>query len=228
MSLIITFEVKPSNCNNVQLINILEDGGENDYITNWAKKIVTKSKKANVGLKSDWTRIALHQWIVSVVGVYIIPDMFQNCHFKIKSLTEHLFTMPKDLYVGCHYFLSSYHLLPFGSSEMHVFVYVFFIQTFCFVHSTIHFDSFHHFHQNSIHVHYWCPTFNPLLIFILIHIFIFIPAFMFISAFMFPFNFISVTNSFQSHHLFVSSFLNLFISSFIFTFLYKFELLLKE
>ncbi len=44
----------------------------------------------------------------------------------------------QDLYVGCHYFLSIYHLLPFGSSELHVFVHRFFIQTFCFVHSLIH------------------------------------------------------------------------------------------
>ncbi len=46
--------------------------------------------------------------------------------------------MDVTLYVGYQYVLGIYHLLPFGSSELHVFVNRFFIKEFCFVHSIIH------------------------------------------------------------------------------------------
>ncbi len=48
------------------------------------------------------------------------------------------FTIPQDLYVGFHHFPGNYHLLPTGSSERHVYEYVFFIQTFYFGHSIIY------------------------------------------------------------------------------------------
>ncbi len=42
------------------------------------------------------------------------------------------FTLPNDLYVGYLYFLSIYHVLPFGSSEIHGCVYVFLFKVVCF------------------------------------------------------------------------------------------------
>ncbi len=90
--------------------------------------------KAHVCLKFDWSKTGL-----------LPPDLLQNCHFKINCWTENTlcsaqkWMLPyQDLFVECHYFLGIYHLLPFGSSELHVFVHRFFIQTFCVVHSIIH------------------------------------------------------------------------------------------
>ncbi len=87
----------------------------------------------------------------------------------------------QDLYVGYHYFLGIYHLLPFGSCELHVFVHRFFIQAFCFVHSIIHWFvpsfpsklhsvSFLHSFHSCIHFHasipfHSCIHFIPVLIF---------------------------------------------------------------
>ncbi len=67
----------------------------------------------------------------------------QICHFKTvisKLIVGHYVLNSKmvlpyqELYVGCHYFRGIYHLLPFGSFELHVFVHRFYIQAFCFEH----------------------------------------------------------------------------------------------
>ncbi len=134
-------------------------------------------------LKSDWTRIGL-----------LPPDYFcfttdisklsvgQYILYVFSSIME--FTMPKDLYVEYHYCLDiyyHYHLLPFGSSEMHVFLsvcnfysnillcefsYTFLfmpsfpsnLQSFSFLVPNIHSHSCIHFHcciyfQFCIHFH---------------------------------------------------------------------------
>ncbi len=57
-------------------------------VTNWVKKIVTKSKQAHACLKCDWTRMGCRHLIGSVVGVYI-PDLLKNCYFKIKCWVQH-------------------------------------------------------------------------------------------------------------------------------------------
>ncbi len=65
----------------------------------------------------------------------------------------------QDLYVGYHYFLGIYYLLPFGSSELRVFVNRFFIQEFCFVHSIIYWfvPSFpSRLHSVSFLYSFWC------------------------------------------------------------------------
>ncbi len=107
----------------------------------------------------------------------------------------------QDLYVGCHYFLGIYHLLSFGSSELHVFVHRFFIQAFCFVYSIIHWFvpslssrlhsvSFLYSFHYCIHCHASSQFHSCIHV---IPIFIFMPPFIFIPAFIFTYAFIFIS-----------------------------------
>ncbi len=196
--------------------------------------------KAHVCLKFDWSKTGL-----------LPPDQFQNCHFKINCSTEN--TLCAQLKNGCYpsrtcmldvttfyNVLGIYHLLPFGSSELHVFVHRFFIQTFCVVHSIIHwfvpsfpsrlhsvlflysFDSCIHFHA-SIHFHS-CIHFHLSFYF---HFYIYdhscihyFPTFIFIHELIL----------FTSNHHFLYNILRFIHFKFhlFFTFLHNSELLLKE
>ncbi len=115
----------------------------------------------------------------------------------------------QDLYVGYHYFLGIYHLLPFGSSELHVFENRFFIQEFCFVHSIIYWfvPSFpSRLHSVSFLYSLWC-----------LHS---------ISS-LYSFHYCIHFHAFQ-HHLYNCFKIYSFQVSFIFTFIHNSELLLKE
>ncbi len=124
---------------------------------------------------------------------------FSKSHFKITccSRTSIMCSAQKWIlpwqgpYRGYHYFLGICYLHRFGSSEMHVFVYLFFIATFCFVHSIIHLYSCLHFHQDCIHFHFEYPTFIPIPAFIFSLAFNFVPVFICIIAF------ISILRSFS-------------------------------
>ncbi len=141
---------KSSDLNNLSLI---------PHLWNWPTNYnIVTSLRQDAG--ATWSKAKLLQgtcvsqiWLVKnwVVSIWLVcdiftPDLFQNCHLKINCWTErHImcsaqkWMLPyQDLYFGCHYFLGIYHLLPFGSSELHVFVQWIFIQAFCFVHSIIH------------------------------------------------------------------------------------------
>ncbi len=125
--------------------------------------IVTRSEQANVRLNSDWTRIGLlppgwfcgggkyqifSKTVISKLSLgHILYVHLQNGFYQAKWPVCWMALLSRDL-----------SFTSFGISKMHVFLYVFFIQTFGFVHSIIHFDSFLYFHQNCINVHSWCPT----------------------------------------------------------------------
>ncbi len=115
----------------------------------------------------------------------------------------------QDLYVGCHCFLGIYHLLPFGSSELHIFVHKFFIQAFCIVHSIIH---------------WFVPSFPSRLYSVS-----FLYSFSCLHSFSFLYSFHSCIHlpAFH-HHLYTFFKIYSFQISFIFTFLYNSERLLKE
>ncbi len=93
--------------------------GNNYIVTNWAKRIVTKSKQLHVYLKSDWTGIGLQppDWLCGG-GIYD-QDCSKNCISKLSVGQNILYvfipktelTMPKDMYIGYHYFLGVYFLL---------------------------------------------------------------------------------------------------------------------
>ncbi len=70
-----------------------------------------------------------------LIGLIYISTMSVPKHIMCSAKKWTL--LYQELYVWCHYFLGIYHLLPFGSSKLHVFVHRFFIQAFCFVHSII-------------------------------------------------------------------------------------------
>ncbi len=115
----------------------------------------------------------------------------------------------QDLYVGCHCFLGIYHLLPFGSSELHIFVHKCFIQAFC-LYIQLYIDLCLHFHQGCIQFHF-CIHFHASIQFhSCIH---FIPVFICMPFIITCILFFKIY-SFQI--------------SFIFTFLHNSELLLKE
>ncbi len=107
------------------------------------------------------------------------------------------FTTPKDLYVGYHYFLGIYHLLPFGSSEMHAFEYSIFHSNILI--SVIHIDSLSFFFL----IPYTHSSF-PALIFILAFVFISVLFYMHLLSFM---NECIFT---LNHHFLVSFFIYLF------------------